>query len=373
VADALLESESPGTLSFEEDLAAALESKKQQHRYRSLKGSDPSLISFCDNDYLGLADDPRVREFAASYETAGRSSRLVSGNHLLYAQLEVQLAAMKQSEATLVFSSGFAMNISLIPALTTGQDLILADKLCHASLIDGIRHSEAVYRRFPHNDMAALEQLLIRQREKARHCFIVTETIFSMDGGAAPVEELVALCERYNCQLIIDDAHGIGLLPPMPKSSHIIHLGTLSKAVGSLGGYVCASKTVIDYLINHCRSLIYSTALPPMVLAASLKALELMQAEPERAEKVKSHVKYFCEAFDIPMPPAAIVPFIVKEENRALALSESLRKKGFQVAAIRPPTVPPNASRLRFSFSSRHSQSDIDALIKALKQALKDG
>ena len=354
---------------FENKLRQSLAELSSQSLLRELTSPVEGVISFCDNDYLALRNDARIQAFVKQYNTGGGASRLVSGNHRLYDKLEAELANMKRSEAALVFSSGFAMNHSLIPAIASKGDLILADKLCHASLIDGIRASDASFKRFAHNDMKSLKRLLEANRNHADQLFIVTESIFSMDGDKAPVAELLALAEAYNCQLIIDNAHGLGLLE-LPDSSRIIHLGTLSKAAGSLGGYVCGSKILIDYLVNHCRSLIYSTALPPMVLAASLKALKLMRSEPERAKQAMDNAKQFCSEMDLQAPESPIVPYIVGESDKAVHIAKSLEAEGFHVVAIRPPTVPKGAARLRFSFSARHKSQQVSALVSALKAVL---
>ena len=353
--------------SFDVQLQQSLVELNNQQLLRTLPAPKEGLISFCDNDYLGLRNDERIRQFLQKYETGSGASRLVSGNHPLYSQLEAELAAMKGCQAALIFSSGFAMNHSLIPALTDKGDMILADKLCHASLIDGIRASQASFKRFAHNDMLSLKRLLEANRGNCKQLFIITESIFSMDGDSAPIEELLTLAEQYDCQLLVDDAHGLGfnLLPAHPR---LIQLGTLSKAAGSLGGYVCGSQLMVDYLTNHCRSFIYSTALPPVVLAASLKALQLMQQEPQRAKQAMAHAQHFCTQMDLATPDSPIVPYIVGESAAAVEMASALEGLGFHVVAIRPPTVPKGTARLRFSFSARHSDEQVAALISAMKE-----
>lgn len=335
---------------------------------RQLRPQNLALTSFCDNDYLGLRNDSRIQHFAAQYDTGGGSSRLISGNHAIYQGLESKLAQVKKTEAALVFSSGYALNSSVIPALVSRHDGLFADKLCHASLIDGMRHSDAPLHRFAHNDIASLERLLRKHRKSYENGFVVTESIFSMDGDRAPMEALAELAERYDCQLVIDDAHGLGFCT-LPQGERVIQLGTLSKAVGSLGGYVCGSQLLIDYLTNFGRSLIYSTALPPMVLAASFKALELIEKEPSRADDAMVRASQFAHALDLETPESPIVPYIVGEIDRCQKMSERLKMQGFAVAAIRPPTVPNGTARLRFSFSARHSAAQVDALITAVKQS----
>ena len=352
---------------FEADLLGRLENQKQAGLWRQMRAVPRGCISFCDNDYLGLASDPRIRDDASQFATGGAASRLVAGEHELYEKLESTLAQMKGTQAARVFTSGFAMNSSVIPTLAGKQDLILVDRLSHASLMDGIKLSQASFRPFAHNDLEQLQSLLEKYRQSHRHVFIITESVFSMDGDQAPITEMLALAEQYDGQLMVDDAHGFGLLPPLPKHPRLIQLGTLSKAVGSLGGYICASQIVIDYLTNHCRSLIYTTALPPMVLAASVKALEIMQMEPERGQKALEHARSFTKALELPEAQSAIVPFILGEEDRASQMAQALQKQGFYTVVIRPPTVPKGTSRLRFTFTARHSRQQVEQLVEAVK------
>ena len=352
---------------FLDDLQQSLSALSQQALLRQVKDVPQGCVSFSDNDYLGLCNHPLVAQAASSHPTGGAASRLVSGNHPLYQTLETKLAAMKNTQAARVFTSGFSMNSSLLPALTTKADLIVADKLCHASLLDGAQNSAAKLKRFAHNDITHLERLL-QERGEYGHCFIVTESVFSMDGDLAPTAQLLMLAEKYDCQLLVDDAHGFGVMPPLPSHPRLMVLGTLSKAVGSLGGYVCGSQILIDYITNHCRALIYTTALPPMVLAASLAALELMQAQPKRAEQAMKHAANFCEAMDLPAPQSPIVPYIVGDDSATLALAEKLKNTGYYVAAIRPPTVPKGTARLRFTFCARHTEGQVEGLIASLKQ-----
>lgn len=354
---------------FDAMLQRQLAARHADDLYREPRTIPEGSISFCDNDYLGLAEDERLRIAAASHAAGAGASRLVGGNHALYDTLEQKLARLKGTEAALVFTSGFSMNQSLIPALAQKDDLILADRLCHASLLDGARASGAAFRRFAHNDVTALTRLLREHRSQYRHAFILTETIFSMDGDAAPIGELLAMAEAFDCQLLADDAHGFGLrkLTPHPR---LIQLGTLSKAAGCLGGYVCGSQLLRDYLINHCRGLIYTTALPPMLLAAACEALEIMKNEPQRGNQAHAHAARFCEALGLSAPAAAIVPLILGEEQKALDASAALQRKGFYVVAIRPPTVPAGTARLRFTFSARHTEQQVMALIEAVRGVL---
>ncbi len=356
-------------MDFSHYLESQLSQLEQAGLRRQLRAAPEGCISFCDNDYLGLAGDERIAQAAAEQGVSGgTASRLVDGENPLYEALESKLTRMKSAEAALVFTSGFSMNIGIIPALAQKEDIIFADKLSHASLIDGCRASAAAFRRFSHNDLESLERLLKQNRTSHRHSFIVTESIFSMDGDRAPIDALLRLAERYDCQLIADDAHGFGVVPTLPAHPRLIQLGTLSKAVGSLGGYVCGSQTLREYLINKCRSLIYTTALPPMVLASSLKSLEIIEDEPERAQKALQLAAEFSKAFALPPPQSAIVPMIIGDEEQAVGMAKALEVKGFYVVAIRPPTVPAGTARLRFTFSARHTEAQVQDLISAVKE-----
>ncbi len=356
---------------YTQALKAKLQNLKTLNQYRMLKVPNAKAISFCDNDYLGLLNDRRVIEAAHGCDTGAGASRYVSGNHHHYKELERLIAEHRNCAKALVFSSGFAMNNSVIPALTSKDDIILADKLCHASLIDGAKASQSKTIRFAHNDIESLHKLLKIHRANAKECFIITESVFSMDGDVAPLMQILELAKTYNCQLIIDDAHGLGFVE-IPKHDRIIVLGTLSKAIGTLGGYICANRTVIDYVTNHCRALIYSTALPPVVIVASIRALSLIIAEPYRAAKAIVNARYFCEQMNLPLPHSPIVPYIVNDSDKAILLSDALAEYGFLVIGIRPPTVPKNSARLRFSFSARHELEQIDALVKAFKECLRN-
>jgi len=251
----------------------------------------------------------------------------------------------------------------VISALAGKGDLILADKLSHACMLDGAWLSSAEVKRFAHNDMAHLERLLQAHRGEYTQCLILTETIFSMDGDAAPLDALYALAQRFDAWMMTDDAHGMGFKPPYHAD---IQMGTLSKAVGGYGGYVCGSRVLIDYLVNAARSLIFSTGLPPAVIAGNLAALQILRQEPERAEKALANARLFAERLGLARPDGPIVPLIIGEPEEALEAAEFIRKQGFYVSAIRPPTVPPHTARLRFAFSALHEEYDIERLTKAI-------
>jgi len=334
-----------------------------------LKRNGQALISFCDNDYLGLSQDARVikaaQDATAKYGTSAGASRLVTGNNPLNGELETQLAQMKGLPAACIFGSGYLANIGTIPALVGSKDIIIMDELSHACMHAGAQLSKAQTLLFKHNDLASLEALLQAHMPEGR-TLVMTETIFSMDGDTAPLTEINTLCERYGAWLMTDDAHGLGILDfdnPAP-----IQMGTLSKAAGSYGGYVCGDADLIHLLVNRARSLVYTTGLPPAALAASLAALKIMSAEPELRQTVLGHARLFCELLELPSPQSMIVPIIYGSEKSALSASTQLQKAGFLVSAIRPPTVPEGTSRLRITFNAAHKESDVRALAAAIKK-----
>lgn len=334
------------------------------------------LVSFCCNDYLGLADHPEVLEAAITairdYGFGAASSRYITGNHPLYEKLEQLLATTKNTDDAMVFSSGYLANIGTIPALASNQDLILADKLSHACMIDGIKLSGAKYMRFRHNDLAHLQTLLKKHRNNYRNCLILTETVFSMDGDIAPIEVIAELSNNYGCWLMSDDAHGFGIVKhEVADDIPYIQMGTLSKAVGAYGGYVCGSRSLIEYLRNTARSAIYNTALPPATIAAALKAIELINEHPKLGENALKNARLFTEIVELEKAESTIVPVIIGDNKKALALTEILEEKGFLVSAIRPPTVPPNTARLRFTFSSLHTKQDISEMAQYVRQYIE--
>jgi 8-amino-7-oxononanoate synthase len=322
------------------------------------------LISFSCNDYLGLAQDPRVKAAAVQalerYGAGAAASRLVTGDYPLIAELEARLAAHKGKQAALVFGSGYLANIAIPPALTRTGDLILVDELSHACILAGAKLSDARTLRFRHNDLDHLAALLNTERGAADRCLIVTERVFSMDGDRAPMAVLSALAARHDAWLMVDDAHGLGVIET--DVSAPLEMGTLSKALGGYGGYLAASSAVIDYLKSRARSFVYATALPPASAGAALAALDILQREPERRARPLMLARRFARAAGLPAAESSIVPLIVGEADRALRLSDELEADGFLVVAIRPPTVPPGRARLRFTFSAAHAEADVDRL-----------
>ncbi len=322
------------------------------------------LLNFAGNDYLGLSQHPRVIAALAGARAGAASSRLVVGDHAGYAPLEEALAVHHGQQAALVFSSGYAANLGVISALAGAGDLILADRLSHASLLDGARLSGATLKRFAHNDVAHAEKLLAQHRGSYAQCWLMTEAIFSMDGDAASLVELADLARRQDAWLLVDAAHALVPLDMVPD----VLIGTLSKSLGGVGGYAASCRPVIDLLIASARSLIFSTGLPPGNVAAAHVALEIAQAEPQRAATAHAHACRFAARLGLPLPAAAIVPVPVGENMAALQWSRALEMQGFAVPAIRPPTVPTGTARLRASFSALHETADVDALADAMQE-----
>jgi 8-amino-7-oxononanoate synthase len=334
-----------------------------------VRRGDRTLMSFSCNDYLGLSQDPRVKAAAidavARYGAGAGASRLVTGDHPLLGALEARLAAFKGADAALVFSSGYLANIGVIPALVGPGDLVLIDDLAHACMASGARLSGARVFSFAHNDVDQVCDLLAAERSRSRRALVLTERVFSMDGDLAPLPALLAIAEAYDAWTLVDDAHGLGVVTPDAYAP--LELGTLSKALGGLGGYLCASTPVIELLKSRARSFVYTTGLPPACAAAALAALEILAAEPDLSLKPVALARRFTQALGYPIAQSAIVPIPVGDAARALALSAALAERGLLVVAIRPPTVPAGTARLRVAFSAAHNEADVDALVEALR------
>jgi 8-amino-7-oxononanoate synthase len=344
--------------------------------------SNKQLISFSCNDYLGFSKNKKVIEASISatklYGSGAGASRLVSGNNPLYEKLENLLAKFKNTEAACVFGSGYLTNIGIIPALTSEKDLIIYDELSHSSTSIGIKLSSAKSIKFTHNNTEHVETLLKKYRKKFVHCFLLTEGVFSMDGDRGKIKELAFLANKYNASIILDDAHGFGVLGngkgslyefnPIPEI--LIQMGTLSKALGSYGGFVTAPKEIIKLLHNRARSLIYTTGLPPGTIAASIKSLQIIINNTDITKIPYENAKLFCKLSGLPKPESSIVSIVMKSENKSIKASELLEDHGYYIGAIRPPTVPINTSRLRFTFSSLHKQKDIINLASLVKNLI---
>ena len=339
------------------------------------------LISFSCNDYLGLSQHPRVK--AAAIEATNRfgvgagASRLVTGNHSLYGALEESLAEIKGVEAVCVFGSGYLVNAGVIPCFAGRDDLIVVDELSHACLLAGSALGGAAVMRFTHNDTDQLRDLLAAHRHKYGRCLVVTEGVFSMDGDLAPLPEISAISESFDAWLMCDDAHGFGVVGNKGRGSVFAHgahvnvplqTGTLSKAVGAYGGYVCGAQPVIDLIKSRARTLIYSTGLPPATLAAALGAIELIREDADLCAVPLEKARLFCRELGLPEPRSCIVPIVIGDAAEALSASRELEEQGFLVIAIRPPSVPENTSRLRLTFSAMHRNEDIIALAHCLRR-----
>ena len=356
----------------------------EKQRLRTIQTTEPEddlyvqhngklLINFSGNDYFNLSRHPDVIQAAQGalerYGTSSGSSRLITGNHPLYNKLEALLAEMKGTESACVFGSGYLANIGVIPTLVGKGDLILMDKYCHACMMDGAKLSGATTKRYSHNSLNKLNNLLINNKNDYNNILILTETIFSMDGDTVPLSELRQLADDYDAWLLTDDAHGLGIIKSNPAH---IQMGTLSKAAGSYGGYVCASKTVIDYIKTTARSLIYTTALPPSVIAAAIAALHLIKDSHDLSQKPLYYARLFCQQAGLPEPESAIVPIILGDEARTLNVVEQLQKQNFMISAIRPPTVPLGKSRLRVTFSAGHNEQDVIKCAQAIKRIINE-
>jgi 8-amino-7-oxononanoate synthase len=330
-------------------------------------------VSFSCNDYLGLAHHPRViaaaQQAIARYGAGAGASRLVTGSHPPYTILERLLAEFKGTERALVFGSGYLANLGVLPALVGKNDLLLADRLSHACSWDGARLSGATVMRFEHNRVEHCRNLLEEHRASFRRCLICTETVFSMDGDRAPVAELGALACGHDAWLMTDDAHGLGTCSAGTQEAKAdLQMGTLSKATGSYGGYVCARAAVIALLENRARSLIFSTALPPACVAAAAAALQIMKEDEALLLKPLENARRFTEALGKEPANSPIVPVVLGEPRRALAAAEMLEAHGYLVVPIRPPSVPEGTARLRFAFSALHEPGPIKHAARLLKE-----
>jgi 8-amino-7-oxononanoate synthase len=342
-----------------------------------------TFLNFSSNDYLNLAADPRLAKAAAQaakrYGTGAGASPLVSGHLPPLRSLERALAHWEGSESALVFSSGFIANLAVLSTLADPDSVIFSDELNHASLIDGCRLSRAQIAVYRHADATHLEELL-RQSSGTKRCLIVSDSIFSMDGDFAPLAELGDLAERFDCMLVVDEAHATGVLGDRGRglcaesdSDRLIKIGTLSKALGAQGGFVCGPRKLVDWLVNRARPYIFSTALAPPVAVAARRAVRIVESEPEHrqhvlalAEKLRSRLLEM--GYPETNSRCQIVPVIVGEPEQAVRLSKQLEEDGLLVPAIRPPSVPAGTSRLRISVTAGHTDEDVERLVRALNR-----
>ena len=380
-----------------EDKLAALDLEQLRRRRRIIDSpcgtrltvDGHELLAFCSNDYLGLANDPQIVaalcEGAQRWGAGSGAAHVVSGHLRPHQQLEEALAQFVGLPRALLFSTGFMANLGIVPALVGRGDTVFADRLNHASLIDAALASGAEHKRYAHTNVAALEKLLAQS--SAKHKLILTDAVFSMDGDIAPLDKLYALAESHDAWLVIDDAHGFGVLGQqgrgslshfnLPASPRIVYMGTLGKAAGVAGAFVAGAATVIEWLQQRSRTAIFTTAHPPAISCALLKSLELIAAGDARRKHLQSliaqlrqelaplAVRHGWQLADSQMP---IQPLIVGSNQNALDLSAALEAQGIWVPAIRPPTVPQGTARLRICLSAAHSADDVMALVHALRK-----
>jgi 8-amino-7-oxononanoate synthase len=377
------------------DLAGALAQRRAQHLYRQrriidgpqgprLHCGNATLLSFCSNDYLGLANHPELikalHQGAEHYGVGSGASHLISGHSRAHHELEEALADFCGQPRALLFSTGYMANLGVITALATRHDNVYQDRLNHASLIDAARLSGARLQRYAHGDSVALQQLLHKQQPK--DALMATDGVFSMDGDMAPLPALLDLATRYDSWLVLDEAHALGIIGTegrgcreffsLPDNSHrLITVGTLGKAFGTSGAFVAGSADLIETLIQQARTYIYTTALPPAIAHATLTSVKLITSEGWRREQLQTLIRRFrAGALQLALPlldsDTPIQPLLLGDSARALQASEHLLERGLLVSAIRPPTVPQGQARLRITFSAAHQAADVDQLLDAL-------
>ncbi len=357
----------------------------QTGQFPQIKIDNKSHVLLASNSYLGLSVDPRVINSSKSalekYGTGSGGSRLVSGSSDLHRQLEERIAEFKNTEAAILFSSGYLANVGTISSIVGPDDIIFSDELNHASIIDGCKLSKAKTEIYKHLDLKHLEEL-ISNNQSYKKKLVVTDTIFSMDGDLVNLRKLVEICEKFSCMLMIDEAHAMGVLGErgsgateyfdVEKRVPIV-MGTLSKAVGSLGGYVCGSQKLIDFIRNRVRTYIFDTSLPASSLAASIEAINIIENEKERRDNLWRLIKRFKAGIkniglEILPTHSAIIPVLIGEPEPALEFSRMLREKGVYSPAVRPPSVPTGKCRIRSSIMATHTEEKIDFALNAFKE-----
>jgi 8-amino-7-oxononanoate synthase len=372
---------------------AALDSAGLKRRRRTLEApcgplavvDGRQLISFCSNDYLGLANDPALIDAACAgarnWGVGSGASHLVSGHQAPHEALEQKLAAFTGFPRALLFSTGYMANLGIVPALVGRGDAVFSDKLNHASLIDAIQLSRAESKRYPHADLAALERLLAAS--KATRKLILTDAVFSMDGDLAPLPALLELAERFDAWLVIDDAHGFGVLGPqgrgslahfaLPHAQRVVYMGTLGKAAGASGAFVCAHEAVIEWLLQRARTYIFTTGSSPLIACALLASLELIEKGDARRAHLRQLTAQLRDGladtrWQLLPSPTAIQPVIIGDNFAALRVANALYERGLWVPAIRPPTVAKGTARLRVSLTAAHTKAQVAMLVDALKE-----
>ncbi len=383
-------------MDYYQNFRAQLEAKEKEQNKRSIKVYEPidavrvkrnnqEFIMMASNNYLGLTHDLRVQQAAKyaveQYGTGSGGARLTSGTFPLFNELELGIADFKHTDQALVFNTGYMANVGTITALMNKNSIIISDELNHASIIDGCRLSGARIERYNHKDIEHAEHIL--KNYKSSHKMIITDGVFSMDGDIAPLDKLYELGKEYNALLMVDDAHSTGVLGNGRGTAHHfgltdvdVQLGTLSKALGSVGGYVAGRKELIEYLVNYSRSFIFSTALSPADIGAALEALTIVKNEPLVVEQLNENTAYMANKLqsmgiecDDETP---IFPIIVGDNEKALSLAYELELRGIIITAIRPPTVPVGESRLRMTVTAAHSQEQLDYVANTLRDLLVD-
>ena len=385
-----------GDLAF---LSNALEEIKTQDLYRQLRiihGAQSArvqvdgqkVVLFSSNNYLGLAEHPALREAAIEalerYGCGAGASRSISGTMELHKELEKRIARFKGCEAALLFSTGYMANIGLLTTVVEEGDLIVSDEFNHASIVDGCRLSRAEVWVYRHRDMEQLEELLKRSAHRSK--LIITDGVFSMDGDIAPLPAIRALADQYGALVMVDDAHATGVLGERGRGTaeHFdlmgridIQMGTLGKALGGFGAYIAGSQDLIDYLINRCRTFLYTTALPPAIAAMALAALEIVEGEPQRRTRLWENTAYFKEGlaklgFNIGMSETPICPILIGDNALTMEADRRLMARGVFAQGIRPPTVPPQGSRLRAALMATHTEKDLKSALDAFQAVGKE-
>ena len=341
---------------------------------------------FSSNSYLDLSSEPRIKEYAGrilnEYGAGSGGSRLTTGTTRIHMELEQTIAAFKNREAALVFNTGYMANVGILSALTQKGDIIYSDQLNHASIIDGCRLSKADLVIYRHNDMDDLEEKI--KAHPGKRGIIVSDGVFSMDGDIVNLPRLTEHAGRYGLLSMIDEAHATGVIGATGRGTEEYYgmegsvdvlMGTLSKAVGGEGGFVCGSRSLIEYLINKARSFIFSTALSPVSMAADLEGLRLIMEQPERVQKLQENIRFCCAALNArgidAASETAIIPIIIGDEARAMRVMKLLKERGYYISAIRYPTVAKGSARLRLALMSSHTREDLEGLADALKESME--
>ncbi|WP_299239562.1 8-amino-7-oxononanoate synthase [Sulfurihydrogenibium sp.] len=376
-------------LNLDELLSKKLQEIKQKNRYRTRPILNENVINFSSNDYLSLRDNPITKQKLIhnidKLSLGSGASVLVSGYHLIQKELEKFISEFKQTEDCIVVGSGYMANVGLIQAISDEEDIIFSDELNHASIIDGIRISKAKKIIYKHCDVEDLEEKLKKYHTKGKK-IIITDGVFSMEGDIAPLDEIIEISKKYDAVVIVDDAHATGIIGEKGRGSlnhfnlmpdsNIIQMGTLSKAVGSYGAFICGSRILIEYLVNTMRSVIFTTGLSPVQNFISLENFKILAKEDFRRKEVLEKSKHLVNSLknrgiDVKFFGTPIISLIVGEEEKALKLRDRLLEKGFFVQAIRPPTVPEGTSRLRITINYNHSYEDIERLCEALGELMR--